>query len=158
MICPLDTDDLLLIRAPSSFLLVGTVHERFALCIETADDEYCEGLHPGDLVAVSAPEGGALRAAAMILLLVRDHHFPVVALPHGHPGSRRVPMVVSAAPEIAISCEIMRGTHPDQHLLCGSPELAGVTLRGGGGSVTLDALPPACTIAYICVDRALVEE
>ncbi|QSZ67646.1 alpha/beta hydrolase [Methanofollis aquaemaris] len=158
MICPLGTDDLLLVRGPSSFLLAGEVHERFALCIETKDDEYCEGLHPGDLVCVSAPEGGALRAAAMILLLVRDHHFPVVALSPGHPGSRRVPMVVSAAPAITVSCEITRGTHPDQHLLCGSAELAGLTLRGGGGTVTLGALPAACTISYICVDRALVEE
>ncbi|QYZ79605.1 alpha/beta hydrolase [Methanofollis formosanus] len=158
MICPVGADDLLLVRGPSSFLLVGEVHERFALCIETKDDEYCEGLHPGDLVCVSAPEGGSLRAAAMILLLVRDHHFPVVALPRGHPGSRRIPMVVSAAPTVTLSCEIARGTHPDQHLICGSAELAGLTLRGGVGTVTLDALPPTCTISYICVDRALVEE
>lgn len=152
-------DELVLIRAPSSsFLLVGCARERFALVVDTVDDEYCEPVRPGDLVCVSAPEGGAVRAAAMLLLLVRDHHYPVVALPKGHPGVKRIPMVVSAAPMITLSCGIVRGTHPDQRLLCSSADLAGLTLRGEGKTVTLEALPPACTISYICVNRALADE
>ncbi|WP_067046505.1 hypothetical protein [Methanofollis ethanolicus] len=152
-------DEFVLIRSPSSsFLLAGRARDRFALVVDTADDEYCEPVRPGDLVCVSAPEGGSVRAAAMLLLLVRDHHYPVVALPKGHPGVKRIPMVVSAAPEITLSCGIVRGTHPDQRLLCSGAELAGLVLRGGEDSVTLEGLLPGCTILYICVNRALVDE
>ncbi|MDD4254898.1 MAG: alpha/beta hydrolase [Methanofollis sp.] len=152
-------DELVLIRAPSSsFLLAGRARDRFALVVDTVDDEYCEPVRPGDLVCVSAPEGGSVRAAAMLLLLVRDHHYPVVALPKGHPGVKRIPMVVSAAPEITLSCGIVRGTHPDQCLLCSGADLAGLVLRGGKDSVTLEGFSPGCTISYICVNRALVDE
>lgn len=152
-------DDLVLIRAiSSSFLLVGRARERFALVVDTVDEEYCEPVRPGDLVCVSAPEGGSVRAATMLLLLVRDHHFPVVALPKDHPGVKRIPMVISAAPAITLSCGIVRGTHPDQHLLCSSVDLAGLTLIGGEQTVTLMGLPPGCTISYICAGRALAEE
>jgi hypothetical protein len=152
-------DEFVLIRAPSSsFLLVGRAHERFALVVDTVDEEYCEPVRPGDLVCVSAPEGGAVRAAAMLLLLVRDYHYPVVALPKGHPGVKRIPMVISAAPEITLSCGIVRGTHPDQHLLCSSVDLAGLILRGEGETVMLEALPQGCTISYICVNSALADE
>lgn len=158
MIATPGIDDLVLIRGPSSFLLVGTVRDRFALPVNAVDDVYFEPVRPGDLVCVSAPEGGPLRAAAMLLLLVRDYHFPVFALSKGHPGSAWVPMVLSTAPSITLSCGIVRGTHPDQHLLCSSAELAGAVLRGGGGSVTVEGLPAGCTISYICVDRALAAE
>ena len=152
-------DELVLIRAPSSsFLLAGRARDRFALVVDTVDDEYCEPVRPGDLVCVSAPEGGSVRAAAMLLLLVRDHHYPVVALPKGHPGVKRIPMVVSAAPGITLSCGIVRGTHPDQHLLCSGADLAGLVLKGEEDSVTLGAIPPGCRIVYICADRALVDE
>ncbi|MDK2974351.1 MAG: hypothetical protein PWP08_722 [Methanofollis sp.] len=147
--------DLFLIRGPSSFLLGGVARDRFALPVNTAEDVYFEPVRPGDLVCVSAPEGGPLRAAAMLLLLVRDHHFPVFALPKGHPGSAWVPMVISTAPLIALSCGIVRGTHPDQHLLCSSAELAGIVLRGGGGAVAVEGLPAGCTISCMGVDRAL---
>lgn len=150
--------ELFLIRGSSSFLLGGVVQDRFALPVNAVDDVYFEPVRPGDLVCVSAPEGGSLRAAAMLLLLVRDHHFPVFALPKGHPGSTWVPMVISTAPSITLSCGIARGTHPDQHLLCSSAELAGTVLRGGKETVTVEGLPAGCTIAYICVDRALTAE
>jgi len=150
--------DLFLVQGSSSFLLGGIVRERFALPVNAADDVYFEPVRPGDLVCVSAPEGGSLRAAAMLLLLVRDHHFPVFALPKGHPGSAWVPMVISTAPSITLSCGIVRGTHPDQHLLCSSAELAGIILRGRGDTVTVEGLPAECTISYICVDRALAAE
>jgi len=150
--------DLFLVQGSSSFLLGGIVRERFALPVNAADDVYFEPVRPGDLVCVSAPEGGSLRAAAMLLLLVRDHHFPVFALPKGHPGSAWVPMVISTAPSITLSCGIVRGTHPDQHLLCSSAELAGIILRGRGDTVTVEGLPAECTISYICVDRALAAD
>ena len=85
---------------------------------------------PGDLVVVSAPEGGPVEPALMLLELVRTYHLPLIVLPRNHPGSKRIPYVVSVAPEIQTSRSIVRGTHPEQHLICSSDELAGLTVSG----------------------------
>lgn len=147
---PMD-DGLLLIEGSSSFLLIGLVRETFALCIETASEEFCQTLESGDLVAVSAPEGGEIEQAKMLLELVRSYHTPLVVLPRDHPGSRRLRMVVSAGPAIELSCEIRRGTHPEQHLLCSSAELAGMTVarRSDGSGVEITGAPPDITLIFL---------
>ena len=122
-------DEFLLIRAKQSFLLVALVKNSFGLCIETAYDEYVQGVESGDLVVVSAPEDGAIEPALMLIDLVRTFHVPLLVLPRNHPGSKRISYVVSVGPEIFTSCSIRRGTHPDQHLICSSDELAGISLR-----------------------------
>jgi hypothetical protein len=78
---------------------------------------------------VSAPEGGDLGQAMILLELIREYHAPLVVLPKGHPGSARLKMVISAGDEIELNCSIQRGTHPKQHLLCGSEEMAGMVLK-----------------------------
>jgi len=117
------------------------VCEPFPLCIETSDGEYCQGMSPGDLVAVSAPEGGSVEPALMLLELVRTHHLPLVVLPKNHPGSKRIPYVVSAGPEIRTNCSIVRGTHPEQHLICSSDELAGIALSGTTEGIVISGIP-----------------
>ena len=134
-------DELMLIRGKQSFLLVAKVKGSFGLCIETSDDEYCQGVEAGDLVVVSAPEGGALEPALMLTDLVRTFHIPLLVLPRNHPGSRRISYVVSVGPEIFTSCSIQRGTHPEQHLICSSDELAGVTLKRSEKGVDVSDLP-----------------
>jgi hypothetical protein len=134
-------DELLLIHGKQSFLLVAKVKSRFGLCIETTCDEYCQGIEAGDLVVVSAPEGGAVEPAMMLIDLVRTFHVPLLVLPKNHPGSRRVSYVVSAGAEIFTSCSIQRGTHPEQHLICSSDELAGITLRRCENGVDVSPLP-----------------
>src|SRR5512137_2078516 len=109
-------DGFLLIRGNRSFLLVGKAVERFSLCIETSTQELCQGVSPGDVIVASAPEGGAIEPAVMLMELVRTWHVPLLVLPRNHPGSRRISRVVSVAPEIQTSCSIRRGTHPEQHL------------------------------------------
>ncbi len=148
MICTLD-DELLLIKGKNSFLLVARVKCRFGLCIETPDDEYCQGVEEGDLVVVSAPEGGAVEPALMLTEQVRTFHFPLLVLPKNHPGSRRISYVVSVGPEIFTSCSIQRGTHPDQHLICSSGELSGITLKGEGGGVHVSSLHSDITVNHI---------
>jgi hypothetical protein len=142
-------DGLLLIEGSSSFLLIGSVGEPFSLCIETYQEEYCQTLREGDLVAVSAPEGGDVEQARMLLELVRTYHAPVVVLPRDHPGSRRLSMVISAGPEILLACEIQRGTHPEQHLICASEELAGVRIRRTAGGVEIDAPFERLSLRYL---------
>ena len=134
-------DELLLIRGKQSFLLIALVKKSFGLCIETSRDEYCQGVEAGDLVVVSAPEDGAIEPALMLIDLVRTFHVPLLVLPKDHPGSRRISYVVSVGPEIFTSCSIQRGTHPDQHLICSSDELAGITLKRSEQGISISPLP-----------------
>lgn len=136
----------LLIRGGSSFLLAAPAGARFPLCIESLSGEYCQTLEAADLVAVSAPEGGSIEAALMLMELVRTHRTPLIVLPRSHPGSRRLRYVVSAGSRIHLSCAIERGTHPEQHLLCSSPDLAGITLVGAGEGVVVRDCPPGALV------------
>ncbi|HVP95633.1 alpha/beta hydrolase [Methanoregula sp.] len=128
-------NDVLLVKGAHSFLLAAPVHGDFPLCIETGSEELIQGVHAGDVVVVSAPGAGPVEPALMLLELVRTYHLPLVALSRNHPGSKRIPYVVSIAPEIHTSCSIVRGTHPEQHLVCSSDELAGLTIRMADGSI-----------------------
>jgi len=134
-------DELLLIRGKHSFLLVAQAKNRFALCIETSKDEYCQAVEPGDLIVVSAPEGGPVEPAMMLIDLVRTYHMPLLVLPKDHPGSRRLSCVVSVAREIHTSCSIRRGTHPEQHLICSSDELAGIIIKGTEQGLDISPVP-----------------
>jgi hypothetical protein len=136
------SDGLLLIRKDPSFLIIGKAHERFPLCIETSSDEYCQTVEADDLIIVSAPDGGEPEAAAMLVELVRRHHTPLIVLPKDHPGSRRLRYVVSVGPVITTDCTILRGTHPEQHLVCASGELSGITFHGTKEGVRIENLPP----------------
>jgi len=142
-------DGLLLIRGNSSFLLVGKAKEQFALCIETSKEEICQGVMPGDVIVVSAPEGGAVEPALMLMDLVRTYHMPLLVLPRNHPGSRRISRVVSVDKEVHTSCSISRGTHPEQHLVCSSDELAGLTLRGALGGFEIEGLPAGLSLQTV---------
>jgi hypothetical protein len=148
MILPLD-DELLLISGTHSFLLVAKIRSRFALCIETKTDEYVQGVNPGDLVVVSAPEGGAVEPAMMLIELVRAYHLPLLVLEKGHPGTNRISLVVSVAPGISTNCSIQRGTHPEQHLVCSSDELAGITIKGTTVGVDISPVPAGITLQRI---------
>jgi hypothetical protein len=106
-------------------------------------------VHPDDLVVVSAPEGGEKEPARMLLELVRRYRLPLLVLPKDHPGSGRLSLVVSVSESLLLSCGIRRGTHPDQHLLCSSDELAGITLRGSKGGVDLDGIPSGVRVSYL---------
>lgn len=142
-------DGLLLIEGAHSFLVVGRAMNAFPLYIESCTDEFCEGIRPDDLVAVSAPEGGPYEPAVMLLELVRIHHMPLVVLPKLHPGSKRLKMVVAVSDAIETNCGIQRGTHPEQHLLCSSDELAGITLKGSPGAVEILGIHPDVSIRYL---------
>src|SRR5512138_1299968 len=139
-------DGLLLIRGERSFLLVGKAVDRFALCIETSTEEFCQGIVPGDVIVVSAPEGGPVEPAIMLMDLVRTYHVPLLVLPRNHPGSKRISRVVSVAGEIHTSCTITRGTHPGQHLVCSSDELAGLSIRGVPGGLEIAGLPAGASV------------
>lgn len=136
MIVPLE-GDLLLIKRGDPFLLVAKATELFVLCIETFEKEICQTVEKGDLIVVSAPEGGDLRQAEILIELVRTWHQPVFVLPKDHPGSARLSMVVSAGPEIVPRCDITRGTHPEQDLICAPEEFGSLRLSSVPGGVEI---------------------
>ncbi|HVP26001.1 MAG TPA: alpha/beta hydrolase [Methanomicrobiales archaeon] len=140
---------ILLVQGNHSFLLAGRALSAFSLYIETFGDELSQAVSPDDLVVVSAPEGGDTEPARMLLELVRRYHMPLLVLPKDHPGSGRLPLVVSVADSLVLACDIRRGTHPDQHLLCSSEELAGMTLRRSGNDVRLEGVPPGVRVGYL---------
>ena len=142
-------DGYLVLEAPSSFVAVARAGRLMPVCIETAEGEIVQGLEPDDLIAASAPGGGPLAPALMLIELVRRYGFPLVVLPRGHPGSRRLGVVVSAGPAIRIACGIQRGTHPEQDVLCGGDELAGLVLRGVTGGVEVEGEPPGLAIRNV---------
>jgi len=142
-------DEVLLIRGNKSFLLVAKAGRPFCLCIETSTEEICQGVEPTDLIVVSAPEGGPLEPAMMLVDLVRSYQTPLLVLPKDHPGSRRISRVVSVAPEIFTSCSIRRGTHPEQHLVCSSDELAGMMLKGTVEGIEISGLPLSASIRAV---------
>lgn len=142
----------LLIQATTSFILVGIVKDPFTLFIETSSDEYCQYLKAGDLVAISAPEGGEVRQALILLELVMTWHQPLLVLPSGHPGSRRLKMVVSAGDQIVMNCLIQRGTHPEQTVICSSEELAGMEIRSHIEGIEISGIPRGVDLYKITND------
>ena len=148
MIVPL-ADEFLLVSGTRSFLLAAKVNALFALRIETPDKEYSQTLEPSDIIVVSAPEGGALEPAIMLAEFVRTYHMPLIVLPKDHPGSKRFSYLVSVGPLITTSCTIKRGTHPEQHLVCSSNELAGTTIKAHPGGVEITGLPETATHQYV---------
>jgi hypothetical protein len=144
----LSDNEFLLVRTGPSFLVVALANTRFALCIETESGEYCQGIDPTDLIVVSAPEGGDPQAGVMLIELVRRHHTPLIVLPRNHPGSRRLRYVVSAGPVIETNCRIRRGTHPEQHLICASEALSGMSLQGVKGGIEISNLPSGAGLTH----------
>jgi len=140
------SDEFLLVKGRHSFFLVAKSGARFGIWIEAQEKEYSQTIEPDDIVVASAPEGGEVEPAAMLIEMVRKYRLPLMVLPKDHPGSKRFRYVVSVGPAITTSCSIRRGTHPEQHLVCSSDELAGLALRGVPGGVDIDNLPEWATL------------
>jgi hypothetical protein len=142
-------NQLLLIEGEHSFLLVGRAGEPFPLFIETTAQEYCQGVEADDLIVVSCPEGGPVQPAILLLELVRTWHIPLIVLPRNHPAVSRMRLVVSVAGEIRGQCGIVRGTHPEQGVICAAEEFGSVALRGENGAILIENLPPHARVTVI---------
>ncbi|ABN06462.1 hypothetical protein Mlab_0286 [Methanocorpusculum labreanum Z] len=151
-------DHPLIIRGTTSFLLIAKVVEKFPLLIETDADEIVQGVYPGDLIIVSAPEGGEVLPALYLLEMVRTYHLPVIALPKTHPAGKRLSYVVSAAEKIEMRCDIRRGTHPEQHLLCSADEFTGMTLYLEGNELVIEHPRSGVSLARLQWSPSFTEE
>jgi hypothetical protein len=141
----------LLIRGETSYVLVGKAGSPIPLCIEAPDGEVCQGLTDDDIIAVSAPEGGPVEPAIMLLELVRRYRCPLVVLPKDHPGSGRLHYVVSAGETISLDCSIRRGTHPEQDILCAGEEFSGAGLHATADGIKITGITgdySVCLVSY----------
>lgn len=155
---PFDGDRPLVLRGASSFLLVGRAGEKFPLIIGTDTEELVQGIYPGDLIVVSAPDGGVIPPALYLIEMVRTYHTPVIALGKDHPAGRRLSYVLSAAEKIEMRCDIRRGTHPDQYLLCSADEFSGMVLYADGDELVVENCRTSITATVLCWDMSISEE
>ncbi len=151
-------DHPVIIRGTTSFLLIAKAVEKFPLLIETDTEELVQGVYPGDLIIVSAPEGGEVLPALYLLEMVRTYHLPVIALPKTHPAGKRLSYVVSAAEKIEMRCDIRRGTHPEQHLLCSADEFTGMTLYLEGNHLVIDHPRPGISLSRLLWSPSFTED
>ena len=91
----------------------------------------------------------------MLAEFVRTHHMPLIVLAKDHPGSKRFSYLVSVGPVITTSCSIRRGTHPEQHLVCSSDELAGWTMKGVPGGMEISDLPAGINRRFVNYDISI---
>ena len=151
-------DQQVIIRGPTSFLIISRALEKFPLLVETDTEELVQGVYPGDLIIVSAPEGGEVLPALYLLEMVRTYHLPVIALPKNHPAGKRLSYIVSAAEKIQMRCDIQRGTHPEQHLLCSADEFTGMTFYSDGEELVIEDSRTGISVSYIQWDPAFTEK
>jgi hypothetical protein len=139
----------LLLRGKTSYVLVGRAGSRMSLCIEAPDGEVCQGLSEEDIIVVSAPEGGPVEPAIMLLELVRRYRCPLVVLPKDHPGSGRLRYVVSAGGRISLSCSVRRGTHPEQDILCTGREFSGAGLKATTEGIEITGITGDYSVSFV---------
>lgn len=155
---PFIGDQPIIVKGTSSFLVISRAFEKFPLLIETSTEELVQGIYPGDLIVVSAPEGGDISPALYLLELVRTCHQPVIALPKDHPAGKRLSYVISAAEKIEMRCDIKRGTHPEQNLLCSADEFTGMILYADGNDLVIEHAGPGISFSSVQWDSSFTEK
>ena len=99
-------------------------------------------------VGRSADENALLRGLKCVIFMLRELNSPLIVLPREHPATKRLRTVVSVGKRIVLSCEITPGTHPEQHLLCATPEFNGVEILAYKGGVSFRGLSEA-----VCLEK-----
>ncbi|MGZ4902535.1 MAG: hypothetical protein ACXV3U_06855 [Halobacteriota archaeon] len=135
----LGADELLLVHGADGVIGIVKSTCRRQLFIETVDEELAMTVDADDLFVASAFEDTPLmiRAIKCTLFLIRDVASPLIVLPSHHPAASRLRVVASVGKRTAIRCDIQKGTHPEQDVLCGAPGLAGLEIIAAEGRVVL---------------------
>ena len=136
---PLDADEILFVRSADGVIGVvksGAVRQLF---VETVHDEIVMTVDPEDLLVASGFSNDRTTTNAIIctLALIRDSGSPLIVLPKHHPASARLKVVASVGKRTVLRCDIQKGTHPEQDVLCGSLGLNGLEVSSVDGHVVL---------------------
>ena len=94
---------------------------------------------PEDLLVASGFRNDRATANAITctLALIRDSGSPLIVLPKNHPASARLKVVASVGKRTVVRCDIQKGTHPEQDVLCGAQGLNGLEIVSAEGHVVL---------------------
>lgn len=136
---PLDADEILFVRSADGVIGVVKSGATRQLFIETVDDEIVMTVDPEDLLVASGFSNDRTTTNAIIctLALIRDSGSPLIVLPKHHPASARLKVVASVGKRTVLRCDIQKGTHPEQDVLCGSLGLNGLEVSSVDGHVVL---------------------
>jgi hypothetical protein len=136
---PLDADEILFVRSADGVIGVVKAGVARQLFIETVDDEIVMTVDPEDLLVASgfSNDGTTTNAIICTLALIRDSGSPLIVLPKHHPASARLKVVASVGKRTVLRCDIQRGTHPEQDVLCGPLGLNGLEVISAEGHVVL---------------------
>jgi hypothetical protein len=136
---PLDADEILFVRSADGVIGVVKSGATRQLFIETVDDEIVMTVDPEDLLVASGFSNDRTTTNAIIctLALIRDSGSPLIVLPKHHPASARLKVVASVGKRTVLRCDIQKGTHPEQGVLCGSLGLNGLEVSSVDGHVVL---------------------
>jgi hypothetical protein len=136
---PLNADEILFVRSGDG--VIGVVKSGAArqLFIETTDDEIVMSVDPDDLLIASGFSNDRTTTQAIIctLTLIRDSGSPLIVLPKHHPASARLKVVASVGKRTVLRCDVQKGTHPEQDVLCGALGLNGLEVSSVEGCVVL---------------------
>jgi len=109
-------------RTLGDFFYMDTDHEEVVIFTEEWDLIVASSFGTGEKVR---------RGLKCTIYQIREMGMPLIVLPKGHPASPRLTTVVSIGPRTKLSCKIQPGTHPEQDVLCGSPEFEGLEVLAG---------------------------
>lgn len=139
---PLSSSEMLLVHGNSGTLAVVKVGAQRQFFVDTPEGEIVLAMGPDELLVASSfgTDERIVNGLKCVLYMIREVNSPLIVLPKNHPASARLKIVVSAGRRIVLSCEITPGTHPDQHLLCGTKEFDGAEILGAEGGVELKGL------------------
>ncbi len=135
----LGADELLLAHGTGGVIGIAKSGRTRQLFIETVDEELVMTVDADDLFVASAFEDTLAMVTAIkcTLFLIRDLSSPLIVLPSHHPASSRLKVVASVGKRTAVRCDIRKGTHPEQDVLCGAPGLDGLEITAAEGRVIL---------------------
>ena len=124
----LELDEILFLRGVQGTVGIVKSGSRKQIFVETITEEMVMTLNPGDLLVASGFGSFTTiaRAVKCTLYLIREASSPLIVLPRGHPASSRLTVVVSVGLRTVVRCDIQKGTHPEQDVLCGPVEFHGL--------------------------------
>jgi hypothetical protein len=136
---PLDVDQILLVRDVDGIIgIIKSGHAR-QIFIETLEEELVKVVGGDELFVASGFDNDSttIKAITCTLALIRDAGSPLIVLPKDHPASSRLRVVASVGKRTVVRCDIVKGTHPEQEVLCGPVGLNGLEILATEGGVLL---------------------
>jgi hypothetical protein len=136
---PLDVDQILLVSDVDAIIgIIKSGHAR-QIFIETLEEELVKVVGGDELFVASGfgNDSATIKAITCTLALIRDAGSPLVVLPKDHPASSRLRVVASVGKRTVLRCDIVKGTHPEQDVLCGPVGLNGLEILAAEGGVLL---------------------